>query len=263
MNLDLTGRIALVTGASRGLGLACAHALAGEGATVAICSRDARHLADAATSILTATGKKVHAFKVDLTDIADVDRMLDRLRDELGSPDILVLSTGHPPVSSLHESTLEDWNSGWSLLLRPAIHLSKQLVPTMTERNYGRVVFVASIFALEPSPESVIQSTLRSGLLGLVKCMSRDHPGCNVTANVVCPGYFATPLVDELAASQAARTRQSAEAILRDWANLAPARRLGSPSEFGALVAFLASPISGYINGSVVRIDGGMTFSSR
>src|SRR5262249_46646381 len=151
--------------------------------------------------------------------------------------DILVVSTGHPPTYSFSAATDEQWKQGLDLLLRPPILLSRMLLPEMQLRKYGRLIFIGSILGLEPAKTSVVQRTLRTGLNALAKCIASEVAADGVTVNVICPGYFDTPLVRELAEQYARVEGVSAETVLSDWAEYAPAKRFGKPDDLGALVA--------------------------
>ncbi|MBX9670460.1 MAG: SDR family oxidoreductase [Candidatus Obscuribacterales bacterium] len=257
MELGLAGKNAIVTGASYGLGYACAKELAGEGVNVAICSRSADKVDAAATEIAESCGVRTIGISADLTVEEDLKRLIAEAKSDLGDIDILVLSTGHPPTYPFSVATDAQWQQGIDLLLRPAILLSRMLVEDMKERKYGRIVFIGSIFGLEPEKSSVVQSTLRTGLNALAKCIATEYAADGVTVNVICPGYFDTPLVRDLAQQYANTQGVSREQILSDWANYSPVQRFGKPEDLGALVSFLASPRGEFITGTTITIDGG------
>ncbi len=257
MDLDLKGKNALVTGASHGLGFACARALAGEGANVAICARDTGKIQNAAIEISNQASVKAIGIAADLTIEEDLARIVEEAEKGLGEIDILVLSTGHPPTYPFSVATDDQWKRGMDLLLRPAIVLPRLLLGGMQERGYGRIVFIGSIFGLEAERSSVVQSTLRTGLNALAKCMATEFAPDGVTVNVICPGYFDTPLVQNLAQQYADSQKVSRDVVLQDWADYSPMKRFGRPEDLGALVSFLASPRGEFITGTTVTIDGG------
>jgi 3-oxoacyl-[acyl-carrier protein] reductase len=257
MDLDLKGKNALVTGASHGLGFACARALAGEGANVAICARDSGKIQNAAIEISTQASVKAIGIAADLTIEEDLSRIVDEAGKGLGEIDILVVSTGHPPTYPFSVATDEQWKRGMDLLLRPAIVLPRLLLRGMQEKGYGRIIFLGSIFGLEAEKSSVVQSTLRTGLNALAKCMATEFAPDGVTVNVICPGYFDTPLVQNLAQQYADSQKVSRDVVLQDWADYSPMKRFGKPEDLGALVSFLASPRGEFITGTTVTIDGG------
>lgn len=257
MDLQLRGRSALVTAASYGLGYHCARALALEGAEVAICSRDRERIERAASEIGRESGSRVTGFSSDLTDKNAIGKLAAQANEALGKIDILVLSTGHPPTFPFSRAADSDWARGIELILNPAIEVARAVLPGMQKRKYGRLIFIGSIFGLEPEASSIIQSTLRTGLNAFAKCIATEYAADNITANVICPGYFETPLVNELASKYAAEAGVTTEAILNDWRNFAPARKFGKPEDLGALAAFLASPRAEFVNGTTIVADGG------
>ncbi len=260
MDLNLNGRIALVTGGSRGLGFACAEALVREGVKVAISSHTNEALETATRLLSRIPQATVAPFNADLRVVTELESLAAQVRERLGSIDILVLSAPHPPAASFLNTLEGDWQRGVESLIRPAAILSQLLTPDMKLQNYGRLIYIGSVFGLEPEPTSVVQSTFRAGLNALAKCISSDVAPYGITANVVCPGYFDTPLVSELATQKASSlgNNRQVKRILRDWQTAAPSRRFGDPKELGALVAFLASPLAGFIQGTSLQIDGGL-----
>lgn len=257
MELGLAGKTALVTGASYGLGYACAKELSREGAKVVICSREKKRIEVAASEIARETGHQVVPVVADLTSEVDRERVLDEAQAALGHIDILVLSTGHPPTYPFSRATDEHWELGMSLILQPAIKLTRALLPQMRQRRYGRLIFIGSIFGLEPEQSSIVQSTLRTGLNAFSKCIGTEAAADGVTSNVICPGYFDTPLVTSLAAQYADEAGVPVAQILNEWKNFAPSKKFGRPEDLGAFVSLLASPRGEFFNGTSIVIDGG------
>jgi len=257
MNLDLQGKKAIVTGASYGLGYACAEQLAKEGAEVLVCSRDKDRISAAANEISNKTGGKVSSVAADLANEADLNLLISRSRELLGHIDILVISTGHPPTYPLATATDKNWQEGIDLVLRPAISLSRAFIEDMCSVGYGRMIFIGSIFGIEPEHSSIIQSTLRTGLNAFSKCIANQYALNGLTSNVICPGYFDTPLVETLAKKYADESGVSVNSVIDDWKNFSPSRKFGRPEDLGAFVAFLSSPKGEFINGTSIVIDGG------
>lgn len=243
---------ALVTGASYGLGFACARMLAGEGAEVTISSRNHDQLQKSAQSISEDFETNIRCIAADLTSETDLDRL-----GHSGPYDIVVVSTGHPPTYPFSEATDAQWQTGYDLIINPAIKLSRFFLPPMKQSSYGRLIFIGSIFGLEPEKSSVIQSTFRTGLNALSKCIASEYAPYGITANVICPGYFGTPLVSKLADQYSKQVGKPLESILDDWKSYAPVNEFGIPDDLGALVCFLASPKAAFINGTSITIDGG------
>jgi 3-oxoacyl-[acyl-carrier protein] reductase len=257
MDLRLKGRTALVTAASTGLGYGCAKALLMEGAEVVIAARDKANLGKALKSLKKETGKTAAGIACDLTDAKDLARLAKETLKWFKALDILVLSTGHPPTHPFSVANDEQWQRGHDLILRPAIELPRAFLPGMKKRKYGRLIFIGSIFGLEPEKSSVIQSTFRTGLNALSKCIASEYAPFGVTSNVICPGYYETPLVDRLAGQYAKQTGKTKKAILDDWKQYSPMGAYGDPDDLGAYAAFLASPRAAFITGASMVLDGG------
>lgn len=257
MDLNLSSMRALVTGGTYGLGYACAKSLSAEGAKVVVCSRDSENVALAKDSIQKETGHRVEGFAADLGNIEQLDSIVDKASEILGAVDILVVCTGHPPTYPFSTATDEDWNTGINLLLQPVIKLTRRVLPQMKSRGFGRLIYIGSVFGLEPEVSSVIQSTLRTGLNAFSKCVATENAKDGVTANVICPGYFDTPLCRELAGKYAKEQGKSVEDILDMWQGIAPIGEFGDPDDLGSLVAFLASSRAKFITGTSIAIDGG------
>jgi 3-oxoacyl-[acyl-carrier protein] reductase len=258
VELNLSGKTALVTGASQGLGFACALELAREGAKVAICSRNESKLVGAKKIIENEVSSKIEIISADLSNGDDLDRIILESRQILGKVDILVLSTGHPPTESILKTTDEDWQNGISLMLHPAVKLSRDLLPDMKRHGYGRLLFIGSIFGLEAEASSVIQSTIRTGLNSLSKCIATEMGPFGITSNVICPGYFHTGLVDELAEKYGRESSREVMDVLTSWKELSPVKKFGKPQDLGSFIAFLASPRGEFFNGTSIAIDGGL-----
>jgi 3-oxoacyl-[acyl-carrier protein] reductase len=257
MDLKLHGKGALVTGASYGLGFACARALAQEGVATTISARDEAKIRDAAERIAKETGVKTLGIGGDLTRDEDLEAIYQRAKEFLCDIDILVVSTGHPPTYPFSKATDENWKLGQDLVLRPPIVLSRLVLPSMQKQKFGRIIFIGSIFGLEPESTSVVQSTLRTGLNAMAKCIATEVAEDGVTVNVICPGYFETPLVENLALQYADSQNTTQAEVLEDWRKYSPVKRFGKPEDLGSLVAFLASPKAEFITGTTVTIDGG------
>jgi len=258
MDLALNGKVALVTAASRGLGYGCAVALAQQGARVVICSRDRERIEDAAAAISKEAGGDVTGIRADLTVEEDLHRLVTTTEGVLGPIDILVMSTGNPPSGCSSEVTDSDWARGYALCLGGPIVLCRKILPRMRARRFGRIVFLSSVFAVEPHEGYVISSTLRPGISSFAKCLAREAGPDGVCVNVVCPGYVDTPLLRELAQQNAGASGKTSQEVLLEWANAAPVRRLGRQNELGSLVLFLCSPQGGFMNGSSIVWDGGL-----
>jgi 3-oxoacyl-[acyl-carrier protein] reductase len=267
MELELSGKSALVTAGSYGLGYACARNLALEGAKVVICSRSADNVAKAVASIAQdielsktrSSGKlgEINGFSSDLRLEEDLKEIVPRAKSFLGDIEILVICTGHPPTHPFSMASDRDWTDGLNLVLQPAITLSRAVIPQMAANKFGRLIYIGSVFGLEPEQSSVIQSTLRTGLNSFSKCIATEYASSGVTANVICPGYFDTPLCRSLSKQYAESQGKTSEEVLEQWRNIAPIKEFGDPDDLGALVTFLSSAKAKFITGTSISIDGG------
>ena len=240
MDLGIEGKIALVTGASKGLGLGVATALANEGATVAIASRSEARIQSAAAQI------GARPFVHDTANAGSARALVDRVQDELGPVDILVANSGGPPASPDALSFSHDqWRSAYELLLLGALALVEAVLPGMRERGWGRVLSLSSSVVREPSPVLVLSAAHRAGLLAALKTIARQVAPDGVTINTLLPGLIATDRVKELGADSPDRV-----------ATL-PAGRLGTVEEFAAAAAFLCSQPAAYITATTLLVDGG------
>ena len=256
MTTPLDGKIALVCAASKGLGFASAQALAREGATVAICSRGGSALAAAAANLERA-GHRSRAFEADLRSGADITRLIDGVVAAYGGLDILVTNTGGPPSGPFMTFGDEEWGDAIDLLLLSAVRLIRAAVPHMQARGGGRVINVTSIAARQPVDGLVLSNTLRAGVTALSKTLASELAPHNILVNCVAPGYTRTDRTVELANAAAAREGVPVSAIEERIERSIPLKRMGQPDEFGAVVAFLASPAASYVNGVTIPVDGG------
>jgi 3-oxoacyl-[acyl-carrier protein] reductase len=248
MDLGLSGRVALVTGASRGLGLAIASALAAEGATVAVSSRSRERIDGAAHEI----GGRGYVYDSGTPDAAPA--LVEAVEGDLGPIDVLVANTGGPPPGQDPLGfTREQWEAAYRSLVLSPMALVEAVLPGMRERGFGRVVAVSSSAAREPIPVLMLSNSHRSALLAAFKTLAREVAGDGVTVNSVLPGRIATERTVQNFGSLEAAQKQAAEEV--------PAGRLGTVEEFAAVAAFLCSEQASYVTGAAVLVDGGLTKS--
>ena len=250
VDLGIEGRVALVLGASKGIGHGIAAALAREGARVAIASRSLDRLREAATAI----DGEVGAFEADTADLERLARLPGEVEARFGPVEILVTNTGGPPVGLALDADLEAWRNAYdSLVLAPRV-LIEAVLPGMRERGWGRIVNVGSSSTREPIAGLALSNSHRPGLIGFLKTLAGEVAADGVTVNDVATGRFAT---DRLAANWGGW-----EEMERGAVEGIPAGRLGRPEEYGDLVAFLASARAAYITGTSIPIDGGLLRSA-
>jgi 3-oxoacyl-[acyl-carrier protein] reductase len=247
MDLGLDGKVALVTGASQGIGYGIARELAGEGARVAVSSRTEEKIEAAAGEI------GARAYVHDTLDLDSAPALIEAVERDLGPIDILVTNTGGPPGGDPLEFTREQWEAAHRELVVAPIEMIELVAPGMRERGFGRVVSVSSSAAREPIPNLLLSSAHRPGLLGAFKVLARKLAPDGITLNTILPGRIATDRISHLHGSI-----EKAQEVARDQV---PAGRLGTAEEIAAAAAFLCSERAGYITGQALLVDGGLTGS--
>lgn len=257
MNLGLAGKVALVTGASSGLGLAIAAEMAAEGASVAIVARREAELDRAASSIMSATRARVLPLVGDVTKEKDVSEFMARLTESLGPVDILVANAGGPPATTFATTTEDQYRAALELNLLSSIRLAHACVPGMRARKWGRVIFVTSMAAKQPVPGLLLSNTARAGLLGFAKTLAAECAPDNVLVNSVLPGHFDTQRAIDLANMRAEKEGRSVDDILAARVRGIPLGRAGEAKEFAAMVTFLASERASFLTGTAIQVDGG------
>ena len=251
MDLELEKRRAVVTGASRGIGRAIALALAAEGAGVLAVARNGRKLGELPP--LAGRGTIVIR-EADLSQSVAIEG----LATELQQADILVFNTGGPPFGTAAEITDASWSTQFEAMFLSAIRLTRLALPGMRKRGFGRILLVISSGVIQPIPNLALSNALRSGLVGWAKTLANEVAGDGVTVNCLAPGRIETDRIVEFDQNRAQREGISVEQVQKQSRAGIPAGRYGEASEFASVAAFLASPRSSYVTGSVIRIDGGM-----
>ncbi len=258
MDLGIKGKVALVTGASAGLGFAAATQLAKENVRVAINSRSEDNLKDAAQRVFKETGNKPAIFAGDISIEGVAEDIVEKVSQELGSIDILVANAGGPPSGLFESHSKETWRKSVDLTLFSSINLSRVVIPNMVKKKWGRIIFITSLSVKQPSDVFIISSTLRTGLTGFAKTISNEYAQYGITINTVCPGFTKTEMMQKAAVAESEITSRTVEDIYNEWQTSIPAGRLGNPEELAALIAFLASKKAAYITGSSILVDGGL-----
>jgi 3-oxoacyl-[acyl-carrier protein] reductase len=248
MDLGIADRVALVTGASRGMGRGIAAELAREGARVAIASRS-RERIDAAAAAIGAT-----AFVHDSADLDDAGRLVSNVQDQLGPIDILVCNTGGPPGGPDPLGfRREQWQDAYTTLVLAQMALIEAVLPGMRERGFGRIINVVSTSVREPNSNLMLSNAHRASMITAFKTLARQVAADGVTLNSVLPGQIDTErLIELLGSAEAARARAESEV---------PAKRLGTVEEFAAVATFLCSARASFVTGETIAVDGGLTRS--
>jgi len=231
--------------------------LSREGAKVAIAALDDPHLSEAAALIRRETGGEALAVPADVSDAEQAKAAVRRTIAHFGTLDILVNNAGGPPSAGFLDIDETLWEKGFRLNLLSTILMTREAVPVMKAKRWGRIINMTSISVKQPIDGLILSNTIRMGVIGLAKTLSTELAPFNVTVNNVCPGYTMTDRVRNLAKVIAGKEGTTPEAVIGRWEAEIPMKRLGTPGEFAALVAFLASERSGYITGAAVQIDGG------
>jgi 3-oxoacyl-[acyl-carrier protein] reductase len=257
MDLGLQGKVALVLGASGGLGGAMAQALAGEGARVVLAGRN-RAALEARAGQIAAAGGQALVLEWDLADPARIAPALAELGAALGPVDILIANTGGPAPGPAAGQSPENWRMGFETMVLSVIAIADAVLPGMRARGWGRIITSTSSGVVAPIPNLALSNALRASLLGWSKTLAAEVARDGVTVNVVVPGRIATARVAFLDTKKAEATGRSPETVSAESRAAIPAGRYGRPEEYGDVVCFLASARASYVTGAVIRVDGGL-----
>lgn len=257
MDLGLKGKVALVTAASKGIGLGTAKVLAREGMKIAISSRSAANLDKARAQIIQETGAEVLSVPADMTSRQDLESLVAATTKRFGGVDVLVYNTGPPKPGTFAELSYPDWEEATKLLLLSAVSLTQAVLPHMKSRRWGRLVYITSLTLRQPAPNLVLSNTVRLGVAGLSKSLSRELAPDGITSNAIIQGYIRTDRTTRLAEDKASKTGTTVEEAFKEMAKSVPMGRYGEAEEVGSLAAYLASDKAAYVTGGTFTIDGG------
>jgi 3-oxoacyl-[acyl-carrier protein] reductase len=261
LDLGLNGRVAIVAAASKGLGRAVAEELAREAANVAICAPTSNTLAEAAAHIHKSTNRKVFHQALDVTDSGAVISFVAAVEARFGRLDICVTNSGGPPSNSFKNTKPDDWRSTVDQLLMSTVFFARETLPRMQKNKWGRLIAITSSAVKQPVDGLLLSNSVRAAVTGLARRLANEYAPDGITENNVCPGYTRTARLDGRASTISARTGVKREEVFAGWEREIPARRLGTPQEFAAVVAFLASERASYVTGASIAIDGGLVRS--
>ena len=257
MNLKIQGKVALVTGATKGIGLAIVKGLVLEGASVLLIARDQKVLDEIVLGIRK-DGGDVEGIAGDVanSDLAEI--AVKFAIDKWGRVDILINNAGGPPVGSFLEHRSSNWESAIQTNLLSVVRFSKALVPHMKESKWGRIISITSTIAKEPSPAMVLSATTRAGVAAFSKAISTELAPFNITVNVICPGGVLTDRLNSLIKTRSERENREISEVLNESQESIPMKRFATPEEIANSVLFLVSESGGYITGVSLAVDGGL-----
>lgn len=255
MDFGINRKVAMVAAASKGIGLACAQALAAEGCQISICGRDETRLTEAQSNI----EGTVQTYIVDVANPDDLAWWVEQTLADLGPPEILVTNTGGPAAGSIQKITDEEWEAGFESTLMNIVRLTRLVTPHMSAAGFGRIVHITSLVAKEPSLLLPISSTLRAGICALTKIQAIEYGGAGITVNGVLPGHTLTDRQTHLAEVKSQTSGISVDEALQQSADLSPLKRMAKVEEIAAVVAFLCSTPAAYLTGESILVDGAAT----
>lgn len=258
MNLHLNNKIALVLGGSQGIGFGIAKSLAKEGVKIILGARSLEKLENAKSEIEKEGGTVLKIIEVDVSDPAYSDILQSSIVDKNLIPDIVINNSGGPKMGNFLEFGNEDWLNAFNLSLLSVVITSRIFTPFMKEKKWGRFINITSSNAIEPTSEMVLSSTLRSGVSAFTKSASFELIKSNITINTLSPGGVKTDRFNQLVNDAAKKNNVPVEDIILKSEQGIPIGRLANPEELGNLAAYLCSPLSDYITGRTIAIDGGL-----
>lgn len=257
MDLGLEGKVAIVGGASSGIGFAIATALAAEGARIVMWARRDPALSDAAARIRAGTGADVVGVLGDVRRAEDHEKVVAAAFDRFGQVDVLVNNDGAPPLGLLMSFDDAAWEKAVRQNLMSVVRMARLCIPSMQTRRWGRIINITAVSAKAPIAGFGLSVATWAGLIGYSKTLSREIGPDGITVNTICPGRIDTDLSQRAFRKQAEISGREVDDVLADALRHIPLRRIGRPEEIAAMVAFLASARASYITGTTIQVDGG------
>ena len=257
VQLDLSGKTAVVCGASAGIGRATAQAFAELGARVILVARTESKLRDLAGSLLKVKTGDHRVIACDVNDHAELEKKIKAEIDHCGGIDILVNNVGGPKAGPLAEAALEDLTSAFHQHILTYQKLAQMIVPSMKKRGGGRIVNVVSTSVRQPIPNLGVSNTIRAATAGWAKTLSNELGPFNITVNNVLPGATKTDRLESIIQTTMEKSKRSREDVIADMEKATPIHRFAEPEELAGAIAYLASPIAGFVTGVSLAVDGG------
>ena len=256
MDLQLRGKVALVTAASKGLGKATARQFAREGAKLAICARS-ELINKTAAEIASETGTEVLSLRADVTSQADIERVINATVEKFGGLDILVTNAGGPPSGTFDDIDLATWETSINLTLLSTVRLVKSALPHLRQSKAAAILTITSTSTKQPVQNLVLSNSIRLAVIGLTKTLSYHLAGDKIRVNSILPGWTYTERVEELINARIAKSGETKEAEIAKLNAAVPLGRIGTPEEFANVAVFLSSPAASFLNGVMLQVDGG------
>jgi 3-oxoacyl-[acyl-carrier protein] reductase len=256
MDLGLSGKVAAVSAASRGLGKAAALALAAEGADIAMCARG-EGIHAAAKEVEAASGRQAWSIQADVTQQDQVQAFIDGTIKQFGRLDILIINAGGPPAGGFLDFTPRDWESAIDLTIMSAVRLCYAAVPHMIDAGSGSIVATESYSVKQPIDNLILSNSLRLAVIGMMKTLANELGPHGIRVNSINPTWTQTERVDELMADRVERNGTSVDEEKAKLAQSIPLGRIGTVEEYGRTIAWLASPAASFIHGHALMFDGG------
>jgi len=252
IDLDLTGRTAIVTGASLGIGAATVRTLADQGATVAFCARGKDGVAE-----LAAYSDATHGYVADMADADSTKTFLDAVASDVGDVDILVNNVGASPSRNFLYMDDDDWEQLFQLNMMSAVRCTRSVLPRMRAQQWGRIIMISTVGALYPSAALIDYAATKSAMISTAKALAGKYGRDGVLVNSVLPGLIHTAMWDRAAGELSEATGKTQEEIMATNSKGVPVGRYGTPEEVANVVAFLCSNAAAYVNGQAISVDGG------
>ena len=256
MELGLSGKTALITASSRGIGRAIAEELAQEGCQVIICSKNQDNLFKAAQQIEAKTHQSIIPIQVDLSQTDSIEKLVKIITTKCDKVDILVNNAGGPSSNNYDRLTAQDWQESFDLTFMSQIKVSESFIPIMKQNSWGRIIFVTSVAVKQPG--ILIANAQRASVAVYAKTLANQLGKYNILVNTICPSFTVTDRYYELADKLAQNKGISRDQIIEEWMDDVPLQRPASPAEVASLAVFLASEKASYITGNCIQVDGGM-----